>query len=98
MLVTRMLTIPVLEIKPNFFYRNNNHLGAHEGQRPPEGQGQSSSQDLKNVEAMLETFIQSQQRQFEHQKRQDEVIKALATRVDLLTTHNNMLETRIADK
>ena len=44
-----------------------------------------------NLEAMMESMLMAQQKQ-------DEYIKQLALKVDVLTTHNRMLEAQIAQK
>jgi len=44
-----------------------------------------------NLELMMESMLMAQQKQ-------DDYIKQLATKVDMLTTHNRMLETQIAQK
>ena len=44
-----------------------------------------------NLEAMTENMLMAQQKQ-------DEYIKQLALKVDVLTTHNSMLESQIAQK
>ena len=54
---------------------------------PPQAQPPQKS----NLESMLKTVILAQQKQ-------DEYIKQLASKVALLTTHNKMLETQIAQQ
>jgi len=50
---------------------------------------QTPSPQKFNLESMLESVLLAQQKQ-------DKYIKQLASKVDLLTTHNKMLETHIA--
>ena len=80
---------------PNFSYRTDPlpFFQANAGPGPefqrPSFSPQAPPPQKSNLESMLESVLLAQQKQ-------DEYIKQLASKADLLTTHNKMLETQIA--
>jgi len=80
---------------PNFSYRTDPLPFPQANARPTPGFQRSSyppqapPPQKSNLESILESVLLAQQKQ-------DEYIKQLASKVDLLTTHNKMLETQIA--
>ena len=82
---------------PNFSYRADPLPFPQNNARPPPGfqrpsfPPQAPPPQKSNLESMLESVLLAQQKQ-------DEYMKQLAYKVDLLTTHNKMLEIQIAQQ
>lgn len=92
---------------PNFFYKNNNALYAPNQpptgyQKPTHNTPQVTPQTHRkyNLELIMENFVTSQMQQNKEFMNQNvhtsKLVKQLATKVDVLATHNKMLETQIS--
>ena len=99
---------PGLRNHHNFSYKNNNPSFApsHAPANPPSFQGQqgasvaSAIPKKSNLELMMENFVLAQTQQNKEFMNQNihtnELIKQLATKVDVMATHNKMLEMQIS--
>jgi len=89
---------------PNFSYKNNNHtfvLNPPPGFQGPKGALVASTTPKElNLELMVENFTMAQSQQNKDFLNQNihtnKLIKQLTNKVDVMATHNKMLETHIS--